>query len=106
MKKLLSSILFLILIGFYFSSNSCNRTDFTNEIAQLDSLSAQINDFRARLDLVDSNLVMNYANLVKEDLHWVSDSLSRETMSFASLFLAKVRVAKKFTENFPSAPRC
>jgi hypothetical protein len=102
MKKILSSILFLLLIGFYFFTNSCNRTDFTNEIAQVDSLSAQIDDFRTRLNQIDSTLIMDYSLLVNEDLDWAADSLSRDNMPFASVFLAKVRIAKKFTNSFPA----
>jgi hypothetical protein len=101
MKKIISTTLVLLAIGIYFFSNSCNRNDYTQEIAKVDSLFQQVNSYKLYLDSIDSTSVMEYATMVAHDLKWISDSLAKESMAGASVFLFKVRTGNKLLENFP-----
>ena len=101
MKKVSAFIFLLIgLIG-YFNSTSCNRSQFSKQLASVDSLSQQTNNYLQQLQALDSASVMELAPLISADLSWVKDSLTSEDIKNSSLFLSQLKSGKKLMENFP-----
>lgn len=101
MKK--NSFLFstILLASLYILSSSCNRTDYSEQISQIDSLYNQISHYSFQIDSIDSNAVIELTPIIQEDLLWISDSLSKELLPKSSLFLYRVRTGNKLLQNFP-----
>jgi len=85
----------------YVSTISCNRTDYSKEIAQVDSLQAIMNLMKFQNDSIDSLQVISLSPLIQEDIRWISDSLSKETLTKSKVFIQKVRTGEKILRNFP-----
>ena len=92
---------FALLIGFIYLGTSCQRTDYSKEIAQVDSLSAVVERYLFQVDSLDSMQIEEYFVFLKEDTKWIQDSLAKEYMKDASIFLLKVRTADKLSKSFP-----
>lgn len=101
MKKTNILIFSLAILGFYLSQTSCNRNNYKEQIITVDSLSNATGTFLTQINSIDSTSVMSMAPLVKEDLKWISDSLSKEDLSRSSVFLSKLKSAKKLVQVFP-----
>ncbi len=103
MKKISLFTLSSLLILLYFVlSTSCNREDYSKEIAQIDSLKTQLSIYSLQFDSIDSTSVMELIPLIKNDVEWIKDSLTKETMSLGAVFLVTVRAGSKLTESFPA----
>jgi hypothetical protein len=90
-----------VILLFLFNNTSCKRENFTQQIKQLDSIITQVDAMSIEINGVDSLSVMNLKKYVNEDVNWIKDSLTKETMTTASVFLIKVRTAKKLLDSFP-----
>lgn len=103
MKKVSLFIVSSVFIVLYFmSSTSCNREDYSKEIAKLDSLKSHLTVYKVRLDSIDSTYVMNLKPIIDRDIEWIKDSLTKETMSLGAVFLVTVRAGSKLTDSFPT----
>lgn len=91
----------IILLLFFIAGTSCNRVDYTKEITQIDSLKTQLLDYKMQLNSVDSAAVMELKPFINEDIEWIKDSLTKETMNLGTIFLASVRSGSKLMGTFP-----
>ena len=102
MKKITLYIMGGLLIFIYFTSTSCKREDYSKEIIMVDSLLSQANIYKANLDTIDSMAVMSLKPIIEQDVDWIKENLTKETMGLGSVFLVTVRAGSKLTSNFPS----
>jgi len=101
MKNIFLYIILFFGLSSYFSSTSCNQHQFTHELEVIDSLSQKTANYLKELQVMDSAKVMEIAPLVASDLEWAKDSLSKEDIKNSSLYLSKLKSAKKIMETFP-----
>lgn len=100
MKLLHFFIAILLTSATYLSITSCNRVDYSEEIAKVDTLKIEIDSLRFRFDEIDSSLVLSYTPFMTEDMKWISDSLTKENVTDAKMFMYHVKIAKKLTLTF------
>ena len=81
MKKVSAFIFLLLGIIGYFTSTSCNRSQFDQQLASVDSLSQLTNTYLIQLRAIDSASVMELAPLISAALSWIQDSLTREDIN-------------------------
>jgi hypothetical protein len=101
MKKIMVGFVFLLSTGFYLSNLSCNRHDYSKQLVLVDSLAQVANDYLSNLNKLDSSAIMDMDPLVKTDLEWLGDSLTKESLKKSSHYLSTLKITKKLVEIFP-----
>ncbi len=92
----------IIILLFFIAGTSCNRVDYSKEITHVDSLKTQLSEYKIQLNSVDSAAIMELKPFINEDIEWIKDSLTKETMNLGTIFLVSVRSGSKLMGSFPS----
>jgi hypothetical protein len=101
MKKIKIIILLITVFGLYLSMGSCNRQDLSKQSAIVDSLFIQVSLFKVDIDNLDSAAIMANVKPINEDLAWIQDSLSRESVMDSKEFIENVKNGQKIMSIFP-----